>query len=129
MRSSSQLREPGERSSEAWESSVSVIHKIAVLGELGRYSSIESIRSSNFFDNRIETQIALRIFATSNTHITGMFRQVHPRRAAELARLQMSEMSTSRRANCKDRPDKYRKAWFDETIVIEKGATCTYIAT
>ena len=71
MRSSSQLREPGERSSEAWVSSVSVIHKIAVLGELGRYSSIESIRSSNFFDNRIEiTQFAFESVLTNEIEYT-----------------------------------------------------------
>lgn len=54
MRSSSQLREFGDRGPEVSESPHSAHHIVAILGELGRYSSIDSIRSSNFFDGRIE---------------------------------------------------------------------------
>lgn len=53
-RSSSQLRELGDRGPEVSEAPLSALRTVAILGELGRYSSIESIRSSNIFDGRIE---------------------------------------------------------------------------
>lgn len=70
-RSSSQLREPGERGSEVPEFPLSALHMVAILGELGRYSSIGSIRASNFFDNRIEiTQFSFESELTNEIEFT-----------------------------------------------------------
>ncbi len=53
-RSSSQLREFGDLGSESWETVSPPLFRVAILGELGRHTTVESIQSSNFFDGRIE---------------------------------------------------------------------------
>jgi len=72
-RSSSQLREFGDRGPEVSKSALHDLHTVAILGELGRYSSIDSIRSSNFFDGQIEfTQVAFESVLTNEIESTAI---------------------------------------------------------
>ncbi|MEO8162721.1 MAG: AAA family ATPase [Ilumatobacteraceae bacterium] len=70
-RSFNQLREFGDRGSETSESPPHVLHTVAILGELGKYTSIESIISSSFFDDRIEfRQVAFESVLTNEIDLT-----------------------------------------------------------